>query len=151
MFEFRIKGFDEAEQKFEDLKGGLQRISPALSARVKDILQKAYGRVFDAQGIPRWVKLSPWTLREKERAGYGGQPILVRTGTLRRSYVGESPYSRWTTTRTSVVFENRLARAIFHEAGSGRLPRRSVIKGILEQKLVRQALQKAIVEEALKS
>lgn len=134
-------------KRFEGVHDSLKTISPSLSAAVQRVLQTAFREILDAEGTPKWVKLSPYTLREKQRLGYGGKRILERTGRLRRSYSARSSDSQWRTTSASIIFENYLYYAGFHETGSGRLPARHVIKGILERKAVVRGIRQAILSE----
>ena len=114
---------------------------------VQRVLQTAFREILDAEGIPKWVKLSPYTLREKQRLGYGGKRILQRTGRLRRSYSARSSDSQWRTTSASIIFENYLPYAVHHESEGERPPARHIIKGILERKAVVCGIRAAIASE----
>jgi phage gpG-like protein len=47
-------------------------------------------RNFEAQGRPnRWRRLARRTLADRRRKGYGPGPILVRSGTLKRGFLGD--------------------------------------------------------------
>jgi phage gpG-like protein len=47
-------------------------------------------RNFEAQGRPtRWKRLSKRTIADRRRRGYGAGPILVRSGTLKRGFLGD--------------------------------------------------------------
>lgn len=146
MFEVRLENLIHIRKRFQGIGDALKTITPKLEARVKGVLQDAFAEVLDAEGQPRWRKLSPYTLREKQRLGYGSKPILERTGRLRRSYIGSSADSVWRSTETSIIFENRLPYAIYHEVGGEWLPARTILKGILEKKRVRHGIRGAIAE-----
>ena len=134
-------------KRFEGVQDSLKSISPSLSAAVQQVLQNQFREILDAEGIPKWVKLSPYTLREKQRLGYGGKRILQRTGRLRRSYSARSSDSQWRTTSASIIFENYLPYAVHHESEGGRPPARHIIKGILERKAVVRGIREAIASE----
>ena len=147
MLQLDVKNLLQIRKRFEGVQDSLKTISPSLSAAVQQVLQNAFREILDAEGIPKWVKLSPYTLREKQRLGYGNKRILQRTGRLRRSYSARSSDSEWRTTSTSIVFENYLPYAVYHETGGQRLPARQIIKGILERKAVVRGIRAAIAAE----
>ena len=115
MLQVDVKNMLHIRKRFEGVHDSLKAISPSLSAAVQRVLQSAFREILDAEGIPKWVKLSPYTLREKQRLGYGGKRILQRTGRLRRSYSARSSDSQWRTTSASIIFENYLPYAVHHE------------------------------------
>ena len=153
MLQVDVKNLLHIRKRFEGVHDSLKTISPSLSAAVQQVLQTAFREILDAEGIPKWVKLSPYTLREKQRLGYGGKRILQRTNRLRRSYSARSSDSQWRTTSASIIFENYLPYAGFHETGGqrgsegGRPPARHIIKGILERKAVVRGIREAIAAE----
>lgn len=79
-----------------------------------------------------WASLAPSTVLDRVRKGYpGNQPILVRSGGLRDSYVNAGNPDHHSAVFSSggyTVFEEGTNHrvAIFHERGGGRLPQRSV-------------------------
>ena len=150
MLQIDVKNLLQIRKRFEGVHDSLKTISPSLSAAVQQVLQTAFREILDAEGIPKWVKLSPYTLREKQRLGYGGKRILQRTGRLRRSYSARSSDSQWRTTSASIIFENYLHYAVYHETEGGRPPARHIIKGILERKAVVRGIREAIAAEISK-
>lgn len=150
MLEAKLQNLTRIRKKFQGIGDALTEITPSLEASVQRVLQDAFERVLDAEGVPRWRKLSPYTVLEKRRLGYGSKPILERTGRLRRSYIGNSADSAWSRTATSIIFENRLHYAAYHERGGERLPSRPVLRGILEKKAVRRGITEAIRAEIRK-
>ena len=147
MLQIDVKNMLHIRKRFEGVHDSLKAISPSLSAAVQRVLQTAFREILDAEGIPKWVKLSPYTLREKQRLGYGGKRILQRTGRLRRSYSARSSDSQWRTTSASIIFENYLPYAVYHESEGQRPPARHIIKGILERKAVVRGIRGAIATE----
>jgi len=60
-----------------------------------------------------WVSLELSTLKDKARRGYGGKPILERTGALKKSFYGQVSKSRAEVTSDSPYFgfhQSRQAR-----------------------------------------
>lgn len=77
---------------------GIDRLFDALGATIDDVpailgdprlievIRAAHARNFDTEGASgrgRWAALSPRTLAERSRLGFGPGPILTRTGALR--------------------------------------------------------------------
>lgn len=143
-----FQGLDKLVDKYQKMGYNLDHIPPSAFEKIKDDLQSEFERVFDAEG-PGWVKLSPFTVRAKQRAGYGGRGILVQTGKLKRSYTTDSPYSRWTITNTGISYENLVPYASKHEEGEGNIPARHVIAGILERKNVQEMVKKHLRDAIL--
>lgn len=69
-----------------------------------------------------WTPLSPVTIRDKQEKGYGGQPILVRTGALRNSVRSK----RLKQLRYQVASEG-VKYAEQHQVGDRNLPARPFI------------------------
>lgn len=75
---------------------GLDRVFDAFGATIDDLpdvladavptIRQAHRRVFTTEGAAgrgKWARLSPVTIRERRRLGFGDGPIHVRTGQLR--------------------------------------------------------------------
>lgn len=139
---------EHISRDFKETRRDLSELlRPSLVSTVKAIVQRGFDDVFRMQGIPKWVKISPWTLREKQRRGYANAGILVRTGRLMKSYTTESADSEWQTTPTRLIFSSKVPYAGYHEQGTSRMPARSVIRSILLHKDVKRSVLKAVAEE----
>lgn len=79
-----------------------------------------------------WPALAPSTVADRRRQGFAGnRPILVRTGSLRSSYVDEGSSdhsSRVFRAGGFTVYEEGTLSDVarYHERGGARLPQRSV-------------------------
>lgn len=85
---FNLTGDRTREEYTKDLDGIIARSTDMTSAmkRVGLYLMGATSRTFKAEGRPRrWQALSPMTIADRRRQGFGDGPILRRTGTLERS------------------------------------------------------------------
>lgn len=101
---------------------------------ISDGIRQQFQANFSARrsGNGPWASLAPSTVLDRVRKGYpGNQPILVRSGNLRDSYVNAGSPDHHTAVFSSggyTVFEegtdNRIA--IFHERGTSRMAQRSV-------------------------
>ena len=133
----------QLEQKIAGRQRKIQTLMPALSSRVKAIVQQGFDDVFGQGGIPKWVKLSPLTERERQRKGYGSQPMLVRTGRLRSSYTTDAEAS-WTSTDTQLIFSSKVPYAGYVEA------RRPIIASILLKKDIAAKILREVASEVKK-
>ena len=127
--EFVIEGIDEANACFDNLKRELLNPKEPLKESAFFMREEAL-RNFDedggAFGEP-WAPLKDKTLEIKEREGYGGQPMMVRTEKLRSSFFVENPIITGDG-GSSEVF-NPTLYAINHQLGIGRnLPIRVLLK-----------------------
>ena len=137
-------------RRIEGIEKRIETLMPSIENEVKSILRDAFAKIFAAEGIPRWRKLSPYTIRDRIAKGFGPGPILQRTGKLKRSYTGESRYGVWKTNRNSLTYTNLVPYAAFHERGTTRIPARHIIKGVLAKKEVRRAIVNAAHKQILK-
>jgi len=68
----------------------------------------------------------PGTQAIKKSKRYGGQPIMVRTGKLRKSFIRS--IARISPRQSSIEVRNPVHYAIEHQRGYGKLPRRVLLK-----------------------
>lgn len=112
-----IQGFEEAVRRIGSPRPAFERIGTVLVGEFK--------KNFPAEGArlnEPWKELAASTLREKRRLGFGSQPILVRTGKLRRGF-------RKQINNTRLRVSNPVPYFKYHQLGSPqtRLPRRRMI------------------------
>lgn len=62
-----------------------KNLEPFFQKTGSRIVDRSVAANFKAQGRPPWKALKPATIRQKQRLGYGGKGILVRTGKLMAS------------------------------------------------------------------
>lgn len=127
-----IQQIDDQKRKLTDYREYFDRyVRPALFRRFDEIFQRE-GAV---GGFPRW---------QQRRSG-GEGPILQGTGRLYRAYTGRSAEGKITISARSLLYENLVPYAIFHETGTRRgLPRRTVVARILAYKAFRQDLNEGL-------
>ena len=107
---------------------------------------RAEGARFAAQG-PGWAALSPEYAAWKA-AHYPGKPILQRTGALLGSLTGGAGFIREITDE-AMTLGTRVGYARFHQRGTGRMPKREVIRLQPEDRLRwAKIMQKHLVAEA---
>lgn len=110
---------------------------------VANAIRAQYKRAFEGQGTiggAKWARLAPATVKDRERRGYPGtRPILIRTGTYRRSWTDQfspdhvqdlqvTPGGGWQLAVGSADY-----RAKWHEKGTTRMPARPVRIGMDRQ------------------
>ena len=110
--------------------------TPALFKRFDDIFQKE-GAV---GGFSRWRRLRLATLAEKKRKGYRLE-ILRRTDRLYKAYTGKNSYGRILINPQSLTYKNFVAYGAYHETGTSRTPKRTVIARLLAYKEFRNDLE----------
>ena len=71
-----------SRERLEMLMEKLADFQPVLQ-EIGTILEGQLAENFDTRGYGSWAPLSAFTLKDKQRKGYGGQSDLVRTGELR--------------------------------------------------------------------
>lgn len=72
-------------QGLSDTRLIARRAFPAIHVALIGLVAEA----FEQQGIPRWTPLADVTVFERLRLGFSAGPILVRTGSLRRSFTDQ--------------------------------------------------------------
>lgn len=84
-----IEGKRELSRRLEGMASHIKDMTTPFR-KSADMLVGVYSKdVFDTQGAVfgrKWQRLSPYTVAQKARAGYGDKPILVRTGALQRGF-----------------------------------------------------------------
>lgn len=102
----------------------------SVSGAIRQGFQDNYTTQGAASGTP-WRPLAAFTVLDRQKQGYGGTgPILVRTGRLRSTWVGEGSghYSSFRQSGGYAVWEEGSDDpiALKHELGEGRVPARPV-------------------------
>lgn len=108
---------------FRELRSRARDQRPAWAAVGRE-LKRNVELQFDTQGVylsgKRWKPLDPPYARKKKAAGFA-TGILVRTGTLRKSF------RTMRISKNSIIFGSRLDRAAWHHKGKGNNPRRQIL------------------------
>lgn len=112
---------------------------------ISDAIRRSFQDAFTSQqsGNGSWAALAPSTVLDRQKQGYAGsRPILVRSGALRSSWVGEGSdhYSSVRKQGGYTIFEEGSESLIarFHESGTSRMPARpvSLLGDSSEQRIV---------------
>ena len=122
---------------FDDLKrltDALAQPAPADVRRLDRAIRAEAAFNFKRQGsgAGAWAALSPATVRERLRLAYGPRPILIRRGSLYRSFTHDNDpnHAMELTLRSggwALAVGSTDARAPWHEFGTRRMPARPVL------------------------
>lgn len=110
-----------------DFRRRLSNLRPFFQSEASNIVHQTIERVFETEGYGTWAPLDPGYASWKA-SRYPGQGILRREGTyFRAATTSTTPQSYRRVDRRSLqIGVQNLDFALFHERGTGRLPRRSV-------------------------
>lgn len=144
-----IEGDKQLSRKLEGIKSNLKDFRPAFK-NSSDMLVGIFSKdVFSTKGGiigETWARLSPMTIKQKVRRGFGTQP-LVNTGTMQGSFKTIVESNRAVIFNTTDYFK-------YHQSNKprSRLPRRVMMKIGNSQKVeVVRIFQKYIHDSVNKS
>lgn len=157
MYRFRFIGHEEILRAYGALEGRITDLSwlwelTQLKAYISD-LQAAH---MASEGSGEWPQLAASTVRDRERKGYGGQPMLVRTGAVRAAMV--QPWNAaggvWEVQPDSVTMGSDIDVAGYLHGGTSKMPARSLwakplMEGSAEGVVDVAALELGVYAEAL--
>lgn len=123
---WEIEGRREMSRRLENVRVETDDFQPAFRKSVRDLKRYYSGPVFQSQGGvigEPWPPLSPFTLADKARKGFGGQPTLVRTGSMKGGFETEAKKKYgvvWNSTDYFKYHQSRRPRT--------KIPRRPMMK-----------------------
>lgn len=110
-----------------DIEKRMRNLTPVFE-RFGGYMLESIERTHKAEGRPqKWQALSPKTVKERIRLGFGAGPILDRTGKMRRSYQYEAKprsFKVWNSTKYHK----------FHQSGTKYIPQRLTIQLLAQDK-----------------
>jgi phage gpG-like protein len=140
-----IEGEVQLSRRLRGVGEGVKNWQPAFKD-ASDELKKVFSNdVFETQGRAigvTWPPLSPSTLRDKTRRGFGGKGPLERSGAMRRGFqsVAKTDYAKvW----------NSLAYFKYHQSNKPRtkIPRRVMMRlGNAQREMVVRTFQRYFKE-----
>ena len=117
-------------ERLEDLLARIQDFSPVLE-EVGSLIEEALAENYATRGFGTWAGLAQSTLRQKERHGYDGGP-LVKTGTLLAALTQrDAAGHKFLVQPDSVsvgVYGEAIAYAQFLSRGTRRMPARVLVQ-----------------------
>src|ERR1043165_2941998 len=133
MLELQTELNATAEQILFALRAGrFSHYRVPLKGAMLRLLRRAWKESYDNTGsfaTPRWAPLSPRTIREKIRLGFGRKPIMRRTDRLYRSLTLQAKTRDGIVrvSETTLEVGTAVPYAAFHQRGGRILPRRQVL------------------------
>lgn len=128
LIKIQISGIENVNKCISNLKNEISNPKQPLN-RSGGYMQLEALRNFDESGAVMqrggWKPLSQVTLNIKKREGYGGQPIMVRTGLLRDYFETSDPVINQG--MSSIKVYNPVHYAKFHQTGYG-IPQRILLR-----------------------
>lgn len=132
---FEVMGTQEISRGFSRFADKVKDLSDAFREIVKDF-HEGERRQFETgggYGAGGWKPLAPSTVAFKSRYGLPSQ-VLVRTGLLRESLIGENPWSIAEVRKLEAIMGTKLTYGRYHQTGTEQMPDRPVIMLPEEQK-----------------
>lgn len=123
----RVEGMEEVHLTIDRMKRGVRDISPAATP-IARYLGSQVRRQINSRGTHMgtpWAPLKPSYLKWKVDNGFP-RTTLVKTGDLRKSFVrpGDLIQNRYP---DKLTFRSKDLKAIFHQRGTGHLPKRPIL------------------------
>ena len=114
-----FRGINELKQKLRNPKPYLKKVGEELVDYYKENMESEGQKLLKKQ----WTSLSPWTIAEKQRLGFGSKKILERTGKLRKGIKIVRLLNK------KVIISNKVEYFAQHQQGdkSKKLPQREII------------------------
>lgn len=114
----------DALKKLRAIQKSTTNLQPFFT-EIEPILERAKNQQFASQGSYHgepWDKLKPSTIKSRSRKGYGGSPILVNTGKLKKSFSTKSK------NRNEMVFGSKgVDYYKFHQLGTRKMKSRKML------------------------
>lgn len=127
----KILGVKELDKGFQEVRTQLGLLGVPLKGAL-DVVRDSLNLQFWTEGrhiATRWNALAPSTVKQRRKLGYGGMhPILVRTGTLKKSFIGPGGGIHLEMVGdTHAVIGSQYFLAEIHQYGTGKIPARPII------------------------
>lgn len=124
---FDARGWQQARRELMAMKQRAGNLIPAWD-ELLDWWARENRKHFTGRGQrwrTPWAPLAARTIAEKTRLGYPLDP-LVRTGQMRSQLIAR-PLGFERLSQTTMIAGTRLERAVFHQRGTKRMPRRQLV------------------------
>jgi len=132
---FSIEGEQQLSRRLRGITAKLDDFSVPFGRSARKLLNTFQNDVFSTKGGAvgeKWAPLSPYTLADKDRKGYGNKGPLIRTGLMKDSFTSEVDRNAFVIYNTAEYFK-------YHQSNKPRLkiPRRQMLKlGPLQRELI---------------
>ena len=144
MFDIKIDGKSLLLETLKEKKKRLTNYREFFEDYVTPALFKRFDDIFEKEGavsnFSRWRRLRAATILEKKRKGYRLE-ILRRTDRLQKAYTRRNSDSQVLIRPQSLTYKNLVPYGAYHETGTSRVPKRTVIARLLAYKEFRNDLK----------
>lgn len=138
-----FRRFDRLDAQFTDLTPIWPDVRDEFRAIEKEQFASEGGQGRDG----RWQELSD-AYKSRKVKQYGEKPILQASGKLMKSLTGDTADSVYRPAKQSIEIGTRVKYGLFHQTGSGNLPRRAPINFSERQReRLMKRIQGALVRE----
>lgn len=146
-----VDGEDQFNRTLIRLDAAFDDLTP-IWPDVRDKFWEIEKQQFDSEGAAGrsggWKPLSPGYNAQKI-ARYGpGLKILHATGDMMRALTSNTPDTYYRTTKKDIAIGTTLDRAVYHQRGTGKMPKREPIGfSMAQQREMKDAIQVSLVRE----
>ncbi len=124
-----VAGDVQLARSFSRFADDVKDLSDAFREIAKDFHEVVERKQFESEGSygsGGWAALSPDYAEQKAR-DFPGRPLLVRTGLMKESLLGENPWSIEDIQPLQMKVGTKLEYAIYHQKKTSKMPARPVI------------------------
>ena len=147
MLNVRLDGFSKISKQLKEKRQKFTTYREYFENFATPALFKRFDEIFQAQGavsnFSRWQRLRLATLAEKKRRGYRLE-ILRRTDRLYNAYRGRTSDTRIAISPDRLIYRNLVPYGGFHETGTSRMVKRTVIARLLAYKEFKRDLSEGM-------
>jgi len=125
---FEIAGEEQIKRSFSRFADNVSNATEPFK-EISEDFKKIEQKQFDSEGSyggQGWAKLST-NYAEWKAKNYPGAKILVQSGLMKGSLMGENPYYLENIQPLYMEVGTRIPWAIYHQTGGGKLPQRKII------------------------
>ena len=129
-FVIDVAGDTQVMRGFSRMADNVKDLSDAFREIVQDFHEIVETQQFESEGrygSGGWAPLKPEYAERKEKE-YPGAPIMVRTGLLKESLLGQNPYAREDIKPLEMKVGTQVFYAKFHQKGTKKMSARPLIQ-----------------------
>jgi len=146
-----VDGEDQFNRTFSRMDAVFDDLTP-IWPDVRDFFWVIEGEQFDSEGgkgaSGTWKTLSKRYAAQKIRRYGPGKNILEASGALVKSLTGNALGSYYQTTKTEIAVGTTIPYGIYHQRGSGNLPKREPISlSDVQKKSMTKVIQGSLIKE----
>lgn len=146
-----VDGEDQFNRVFSRMDANFDDLTP-IWGDLRDEFWRIEKEQFDSEGgkgaSGRWKSLSSRYNKQKIKRYGSGKKILEASGDLVSSLTGNNPGSYYRTTKKEFAIGTTLPYSVYHQRGSGNLPKREPISiSDAQKRSMMKVIQKSLISE----